>query len=279
MHRLFGNIRGVAAVAGALLLAPASARAQGEQDVQQWTLRGLHAGMCISFLMDSSAAERQMSRDFHPRPASEMTGLNPAVERTAGEGEYGKWIPSDFCLFYGDSLQMGGDIITHDPIRDNRDRELLAVWLVAAAPNEGQGSPDQYFTPVLLTSNWRVSQRAQSVLIRADHTDAEAGKSPDSTEDDRYRVKVGKTTLIWDGHLAESAQAAEDRQQIWVTRGFRGSRTNALVDLRPDSAQAVAGLLRIQGKGDLADALRASPIRMVGPFVWGGTLELRFVRR
>lgn len=268
-----------AVLAGALLLAAASAQAQSEKEIQQWTLRPLHAGLCLSFLMDSAAAERQMPRDFHPRPAREVTGLNPAVQRTTQEGDYANWIPSDFCLFYGDSLRMGEDWIAHDHIRDYRDRELLAVWLLAAVPDEGQGSPDQYFTPAVMTSNWQVAQRAQSVLIKADHVDAQAGKSPDSTENDRFQLKVGKTVLIWDGHLADSAQVAPARRQTWVTPGFRGSRSMALITLQPDSTQAIAGQLRIQGKGDLADALRASPIRMVGPFVWGGTLELHFLRR
>ncbi len=279
MRRLFRSIRVPALLAGALLLAASQARAQNEQEIQQWSLQGLHAGLCISFLVDSAAAARRISRDYHPRPARGMTGLNPAVQRTAQEGEYGNWTPSNFCLFYGDSLRMGNTVLSRDKIRSYQDRQLLAVWLLAVEPDEGQGSPDLYYTPGIMTSDWQAGQRAQSVLIRADHVDAEAGKSPDSTEDDRYEVKVGKSTLIWDGHLADSAQAGESRRQVWVTPGFRGARSLAEVSLQPDSSQAVAGLLRIEGKGDLADALRASPIRMVGPFVWGGTLNLRFLRR
>lgn len=265
--------------AAVLVLAGSPARAQSEQEIQTWTLRGVRAGMCIGFLMDSSQAARQISRGYHPRPARAVTGLNPAVQRASQEGEYASWTPAELCFYSADSLQMGDKVIAHDKIHGFEDRQFLAAWLLAAAPDEGQGSPGTYYSPGIMSTNWAVNQRAQTVLLRADHLDAEGGKSPDSSEDSRYEIRIGKTTLIWDGHLADSAQAAEPRRQTWVTPGFRGARSSAEMALQPDSSQAVAGLLRIQGKGDLADALRASPIRMVGPMVWGGTLELRFIRR
>jgi hypothetical protein len=40
----------------------------------------------------------------------------------------------------------------------------------------------------------------------------------------------------------------------------------------------MAGSLRVEGKGDFADAVKASPIRFVGPALLGGGGELAFRR-
>ena len=41
----------------------------------------------------------------------------------------------------------------------------------------------------------------------------------------------------------------------------------------------LSGALRIEGKGELAQVLTASPIRYVGPIVWGGSGSMTFAVR
>jgi hypothetical protein len=41
----------------------------------------------------------------------------------------------------------------------------------------------------------------------------------------------------------------------------------------------MVGALRVEGKDDLAKALQASPIRMLGPAFWGGSGEVTFQRQ
>jgi hypothetical protein len=48
--------------------------------------------------------------------------------------------------------------------------------------------------------------------------------------------------------------------------------------LTPTWSRALVGSLRVEGKGDLAKLLKASPIRFVGPLYRGGGGELRFTR-
>jgi hypothetical protein len=52
----------------------------------------------------------------------------------------------------------------------------------------------------------------------------------------------------------------------------------ARLTLTPEWTKAMVGSLRVEGKDDLAVAIKASPIRFVGPAVVGGGGELVFGR-
>jgi hypothetical protein len=50
------------------------------------------------------------------------------------------------------------------------------------------------------------------------------------------------------------------------------------VTFTPEWSRPLVGVLSVEGKDDLAKALKASPIRFVGPRYYGGKGELRFSR-
>jgi len=106
-----------------------------------------------------------------------------------------------------------------------------------------------------------------------------ADRVPGGTED-RYELKVGKTLIMFEGHAApDSTLLTAPVEESWVFAGTRGGVVwRILAALQPTSTRALVGALRIQGKDDLAMALRASPIRLVGPIYSGGTGEILFSR-
>jgi len=131
--------------------------------------------------------------------------------------------------------------------------------------------------PPDLQANGDVSSvRALLLALRGDRAEVTVGKVPESNED-LYQVRIGRTVIRWEGHRAgASAWAAPAVEENWYTDSARNSRITGLASFRPDSAQSIAGTLGIVGKDDLAKSLRASPIRMVGPMMWGGGGKIDF---
>ena len=259
---------------------PASAQ-QPTQALQEWTLQNVRAGWCIHFLMDSSAADKELPKEFRPVPATGFAGLSPAITSLiAGEPEYQRWVPAQWCSIYYDQARVG-ETTLGDAAPELDDTQYLGAWLIGAVPSQdpaGAPSSPSFFIATLRTPNWRMIRLAETSLIRMEYAERAIGKVPEGT-DDRYRVEMGRTIITWDGHLAgDSATAAPQVSQTWHALNSRGARIRAEVTLAPEKRQNVAGSLQIAGNDDLAKSLRASPIRMVGPLDWGGIGTLSFVR-
>jgi hypothetical protein len=90
-------------------------------------------------------------------------------------------------------------------------------------------------------------------------------------------VRVGKTTVTWDGRPArDSAAVAEPVSIGWSKRTLKGDLAEGQVVLTPGHSRAMVGALKVEGKGDLAKALKASPTRFAGPSYSGGGGTVRF---
>ena len=91
-----------------------------------------------------------------------------------------------------------------------------------------------------------------------------------STED-RFQVKLGGTTMTWDGHLAgDSVSASRPVEIRWAASGERGAVVTGALTWRAKYSRAMAGSLTIDGNKALAKALRESPTRFAGPAYRGG---------
>jgi hypothetical protein len=265
----------------AFSLAAASASAQQSgQSLQEWALQNIRASFCVHFLMDSVAADKELPKEFRTVRASDFPDLSPAVRTLiTGEPEFQSWVPAKWCAFYFDQAKIG-DQTLGDANPDLGHTQYLGAWLIGAVPTQDAGPPAKasYFIGTMRTPNWRLIRLAETSLIKMDYAEPELGKVPEGT-DDRYRVKMGRTVITWDGHLAgDSARAATPSEQTWHALNSRGARIRAHVSLAPEKRQNIAGSLQIAGNDDLAKSLRASPIRMVGPIEWGGAGTLSFIR-
>ena len=92
-------------------------------------------------------------------------------------------------------------------------------------------------------------------------------------------MKTNGTTLIWEGREVGNVSPADSLALDLVVDGRRSDLWNGRVSLTPREQKALVGTLQVQGKSFLAEALKASPIRMVGPVQSGGAGTLRFSRR
>ena len=264
-------------VSGFVTLGVGATGAAQDQQAQSWQLNNLRARWCVYFLVDSLTAEKKLPGNYRPRPARDFPGLSPAITRLIhDEPTYAAWIPAQFCSSHFDRARVD-DQQVGDSAAVLEDSQVLSTWLIGASPAaDSTSGRATYFIAALRSNNWRLLRQAELWALRGDRLEATVGKVPESTED-LFQVRIGRTVVTWEGHLAgDSAWAPPAVEESWYTDSSRNSRITGLASFRPDSAQSIAGTLRIVGKDDLAKSLRASPIRMVGPMMWGGGGKIDF---
>jgi len=137
----------------------------------------------------------------------------------------------------------------------------------------------------LFTNNGRL-ERAGQVNGLDLRTVQSTGREIDNEDDAsappigiRYQLKLGKTLLTWDGRVvSDSTRANGPMSSEWRADSRRRGPMTARLTLTPEWTKAMAGSLRVEGDDDFAQAIKASPIRFVGPAVLGGGGELAFGR-
>jgi hypothetical protein len=199
--------------------------------------------------------------------------------------EFGTWIPSRLCLYYFAGVDAGPARVRE---KDPRKAPLLAAWTFAAA--DGSGARRDVALE-FVSGSGRLARAAQNAGVNLLEARSVIGLVPFVSEegvpssDSRYQLKIGKTLITWDGRPAgDSTRVEQPIHAEWMTSGRRsaGSRRadwwHARLALSPEWSRGMAGSLRVQGKDDFANALKASPIRFVGPLYSRGGGELHFER-
>jgi hypothetical protein len=255
--------------------------AEGGEDDENggpaWQLEGLKRCFCVDFLMEPEPADKRLPKGYRPVPAHRFTSLHPALERLVeDEPDYRDWIPSAICAFGSSAIVMDGRRIGG---RDPGSREMIGMWGIAGTP-EGEDVDDLWVLHEFLTTNHRIKQSAEGSLLKLRVIDEEVGKDEELATEDHHGIKIGKTRLTWVGHLSGDSTRSEGPMHLrWRLKGNRGSKWLAEVAMKPGWYRAMVGALRVEGKDDLAKALKASPIRMLGPAFWGGSGEVAFQRQ
>ncbi len=239
-----------------------------------WTLEGLSAGQCIRFLMDPGVARKQLRDGVRLLRADQAKSLHPALGSVIeGQPEFGSWIPSSLCLFYVDAVHLGrrrhGD-------KDPRKHQLIGVWTLASA-EPGSGARRDLVLDFFGTRGDLV--RAAG-LAKVKFSDAKSRVSKVAGSGNELReIRMGKTRLVWNGRPAgDSTRVEQPIEELWLAKGTSGTvwRVNAV--LEPAWSRPLVGVLSVEGKDDLAKALKGSPTRFVGPAYYGGGGRLRFSR-
>jgi hypothetical protein len=262
-HRL---LVAAAALACAGLLAPTAASAQTEP----WRFNGLRNGFCIEFLVDSAQIRRMLPAGALPLRADRMQNLHPVIARTIqDQPEYGAWTPGSACFYLFDEVVVGGRTLS----TTKASGELIGFVSYAARLLEDRGRGGDVLE-ALVSSNWKGMRTADDEGIRLERSTVLLEPIPNSTNR-RLTVKVGGTTLLWEGHGGnDSLATSATLERRWVVKG--DNRRYRLVTMRvsPTTSRSMIGGLVVQGKDDLAKALRASPVRFMGPAYRGGNGEL-----
>jgi hypothetical protein len=252
-------------------------QAQTATDVAEsrnWGLQGLRASYCVRFLVEPKTAAKQVRQGFLPLTAERDQTLHPALRHIVkAQPEFAGWSPSSLCFYYMDAVQVGRRRLVE---RDRRSYQMIGVWTLGAVVQEGGARRDLALD--LYASRASLLRAAQAADVRIHEAHSVVSVRADSTAD-IYSIKVGKTLLVWNGrHTGDSTRVEDAVQESWSVSGLRRNVKVANLRLKPTWSWPLVGSLRVEGKGDLAKALKASPIRFVGPLYRGGGGELRFSR-
>jgi hypothetical protein len=258
----------IAACWGTSLLSAQTADELNES--RNWGFQGLRTGYCVRFLVEPAAAAKELRRGFHLLTAQHDQLLHPALRQIhQSQPEFASWIPSNVCFYFMDAVQVGRHRVVE---RNRRSYQMIGVWTLAAVEQEGGTRRDLVLD--MYASRASLLRAAETAQIRIHEAHSVVSDQADS---DGYSVKIGKTLLVWNGRPSgDSTRVDQSLQEAWSVSGLRNNVKAARLVLQPAWSWPLVGSLRVEGKGDLAKALKASPIRFVGPLYRGGRGELRF---
>jgi hypothetical protein len=244
------------------------------KESRNWGFQGLRAGYCVRFLVEPGAAAKELRQGFHLLTAQQDQLLHPALRQVLqSQPEFASWIPSNICFYFMDAVQVGRNRVVE---RDRRSYQMIGVWTLAALEQKEGARRDLVLD--MYASRAGLLRAAEAAQIRLHEAHSVVSDRADSSSD-AYSIKVGKTLLVWTGRPAgDSSRVEQSLQESWSVSGRRGNIKAARLVLQPAWSWPLVGSLRVEGKGDLAKALKASPIRFVGPLYRGGRGQLLFFR-
>lgn len=262
---------GVTVLCGALLaLAPPAA---GQADAQLWRWVDAQGGFCIWYLADPAVAPDLVPLGTPLRPASATASLPEVLLRIVqDEPRFAEWIPAMFCV--GRFAAVAADGTPAGTMRDGQPM-LLTLSALAAASPYGQDAGWQLSSVGLQAGSLdRVAERGW-IANREPNLRVRDGLD---REDDEWELEIDGTKLFWSGHPTGAARVGTTRSMSFGYAGNRNSTWLMALRMAPAEEQGQVGALRVEGKNALAQALKASPIRAVGPLSRGGELTMTFTR-
>jgi hypothetical protein len=239
-----------------------------------WSLRGIRAEYCVRFLIKPDAASRKLKDGYALVRADQDPHLHSALRHTIqGQPEFASWVPSRLCFYFTDTLQLDRRRFVE---KDSRKHQMMGVWTLAVKDVEAGTRRDLALD--MYASRGNLVRAAEGSGVRLREAESAFTGWGDTTAD-THRAKFDKTLVIWRGRPSgDSTRVAQAVEESWSIPGRRSGELSAAVVMRPEWSRSLVGSLTVEGKGDLAKALKASPIRFVGPLYWGGSAELRFAR-
>lgn len=246
---------------------------------RSWRLKGLHTGFCVQLLVDPASVASEVPRGYRALPASRSPDLHPALRNVIkSQPEFGSWSPSRLCLYFFDTVQVGSTVVRN---KNPSKKPLLGFWTVGVA-EVASGRPRDLLVDVLGNSG-RLERFGKAGGVYVHEVESSVGKVPVvdregiASTDDQYWIKFRGTEITWDGRLtADRARVQGALSSEWLTRGAQAGWVSGRLRLSPGWRRQMVGSLRVEGKNAFARALKASPIRFVGPLLQEGDGELSF---
>jgi hypothetical protein len=228
----------------------------------------------VRFLIEPRMAAKELKGGFALIRADQNQTLHPALRHVIEtQPEFGSWASSRLCLYYVDAVKLGNRRIVE---KDARKYQMIGVWSVATA-EKGNGMRRDVVLD-MFASREQLVRAAQAARVRLRPAHSAVSDPPDTT-DHSYGVQIERTLLVWQGRATgDSTRVEQPIEESWSVTGVRQNTWAASLAFSPTWSRSLVGSLRVEGKGDLAKALKASPIRFVGPLYTGGGGEVRFSR-
>jgi len=235
----------------------------------------------VQLLVDPRNLDVTIPTAARPLRADAIDDLEPVLRRViSNQPDFASWTPSRLCLYYMETVDVGSLRVSE---RDLNKAPMIGVWDLAAADAGGGVRRDVVLR--LFTNTGRLERAGQVNgldLRKVRSTVREIDNEDDPSAPPigiHYQLKLGKTLLIWDGRrVSDSIPTNGPLSREWRADSRRRGPMTARLTLTPKWTKAMAGSLRVEGDDDFAEAIKASPIRFVGPAVLGGGGELAFGR-
>lgn len=255
----------VLGLAGAVALPAQSA------DSARWTMHGSQRGYCIWYLVDTATALSLVPHGVTVAVLSGVPNAPAALLRVAqDEPRFAGWVPAAFCLHFYDSVALDDRTIA----TEGRGREIvIATSSIAAA--DPFGTHAGHYLLSLMSNDRQVRNAAGDLNLGPDDitmTSRDRGEGGDSD----ITFESGGVRIIWTGHPTGTPDVGTTQAMSF---GYAGShRVNWAIAIQdqPANQRYMVGSLEVDGKNTLAKALKASPIRAVGPEWFGGSAEMTF---
>jgi hypothetical protein len=245
------------------------------KDSRAWSLQGLRSGYCVRFLIDPKQGSSQLEDGFRLLRADQDANLHPALRQTIQhQPEFAGWAPSSLCFYFPEAVQVGERRVVE---KDQRKALMIGIWILAAREQSAGTRRDLALDLYGNRGSLIRAAERSGIRLREAQTSTVADRA--DTTADIYSVKLQKALLTWRGRPAgDSTRVEQPIQESWSVSGLRDQMWDARLTTTPSWSRPLAGSLTVEGKGDLAKALKASPIRFVGPLYLGGKGELHFSR-
>jgi hypothetical protein len=239
-----------------------------------FALNGVRSQQCVRFLMEPAVAAKQRREGYRPIRADQDQSLHPALRHVvAAQPEFAAWTPASLCFFYSDTVSVGRRRVTE---KNPRRAPMIGIWTLAAEDQGRRSRRDLVLD--FSAGDSRVVRGAEAVKLRLREAASVVSKARESS-DELHDVRIGKTRLVWTGRTAgDSSRVEEPIVESWLMKGASGTAWKIRMTFEPVWSRPLVGVLSVEGKDDLAKALKGSPIRFVGPRYLGGSATLRFAR-
>jgi hypothetical protein len=273
------------AVATGAVPRPLGAQQDDDQKEQSrdhvWRIEGLETGFCVQLLLDPAKLQVKIPRDARPLRADAVEDLSPVLRNViSNQPESAGWTPSKICLYFMRTVDTGARRISE---RDLDDLPMVAVWSLTAADSAGAA---REIVLRFFTNNGGLERAGRIDGLDLRRVRTEIRSIPNHYDPEappiglQREVRLDKATLIWEGrHVDDSTRAERPVVFEWRGNSERRGPVTARLVLTPEWTRGMAGSLRVLGDEEFAEAVKASPIRFVGPALLGGSGELVFGRR
>jgi hypothetical protein len=245
-----------------------------------WVLDEARGGFCVWYLTDPELATKFLPKGGVARTAATVEGLPPMLQRVVqDEPRFQTWVPAVLCIGRYASVQVDGRQM--DRAKDP-ERPVLVTWQAIAMEDplgvEGAGWLLTHFggdAPMLerAAGNSTVAFRGRE--LRNNRVQNETGA--DDVED-AWEFRVDGVKLFWSGRQVGDMRVGATRVMSFGYAGARTATWRVEIESAPGHERLAIGSLRVEGKNDLASALKGSPVRAIGPAELGGRTTVTFRR-
>jgi hypothetical protein len=228
---------------------------------------------CLDFLVEPGVAGHLLPRGWTGTPAGSVAGLPLGLLRTFDEdAKYKAWIPARVCGISGRAANVSGVAVPNDKAR----KPPTAGWVQIASSRGQEGA--NFVVPILATNTFRIRNPLNALAVKIDDMSFENGPDPEhDILEDGLLAKMNGATIAWRGYLTPDsipAPAADTLETVYQNDVDKSLRVRIIRE--GGTSNHIAGLVNVGGKGDLAAALKGSPIRLMSRVRTGGTASVSF---